>query len=60
MALIGVFGVLLTGMLAEVAIWRRSLARDLHKLGDRLTIVETTLKYVFPRQHHQAVDDQER
>jgi hypothetical protein len=53
------FGILLTGVLADVAIWRRSLARDMRDLGSRVTIVETTLKYVFPRQHHKAVDDQE-
>lgn len=56
-ALIGVFGILLAGVLADIAIWRRGLARTLQTLGDRVTVVETTLKYVFPRQHHRAEDE---
>lgn len=56
-AFISLFGILLTGLLADVAIWRRSLARDVRDFATRIAVIENTLKLVFPRQHHRAQDE---
>jgi hypothetical protein len=63
-ALIGLGGVLLAGLLADIAVWRRSLSRDLRQFDRRLTTVETIISFTFPgaarraarKAHAQEVD----
>jgi hypothetical protein len=53
-ALIGVFAVVLAGVLADVGIWRRSLSRDIRRLTERVAVVETAIHYMSPAAHRRA------
>lgn len=53
-AAIGVFAVVLAGVLTDIGIWRRGLSRDIRRLTERLAIVETSIHYMSPASYRRA------
>jgi hypothetical protein len=49
-----VFVVVLAALLTDIGIWRRSLAKDLRHLTERVAVVETSIRYMAPRAHSRA------